>query len=174
MNEEIRKAIIAMMEGKIPIVSAWCKVKAVNGKTCDVIIDDDEGLLIKGILIGYDKSGVVVKPKLNTDVLVLFVTKTSGAVVMIEQTEDVEIFGSGFSGLVKVGKLKDKLNAIENKVNALISAFNSHVHPVIGALPAAPPVPPTTSATLAPVAPPLTPTEQVEIENEKVKHGAGN
>lgn len=66
-------------------------------------------------------------------------------------------------GLVKVIELTEKLNALENKVNQIISAFNSHTHILTlstGTGSAAP--------TASPVSGTLTPTQRADIENEKI------
>lgn len=68
-------------------------------------------------------------------------------------------------GLVKVIDLTTKLNNLENKVNALLSAFNSHTHILTltsGTGTAAP--------TVAPVAGTLTPTVRGDIEDTKITH----
>lgn len=120
-KEEIRKAVISIMEGKIPVVSSWCTVKAVDwaNKTCDVIIDDDEDLLITKILLGFSDQGVVTKPKVNTDVLVMWIdnTKTNGAVVMVQEAEDVNIMGDSFGPIPVVTNIVDRLNALEQDNN---------------------------------------------------------
>lgn len=65
-------------------------------------------------------------------------------------------------GMVKVNDILTKLNNLENKVNAIISAFNSHVHTGV-----------TTGAGSSGVTPTsitgtLTPTTKSEIENNKI------
>lgn len=102
-----------MMEGLIPINSSWCKVKEVEDQTCTV---EDEGLEIPGILLGFDKSGVIIYPKVNSDVLVAFIdnTNTMGAVIMVEETDDMEIMGKNFGGIPILQKILDNMNAIKN------------------------------------------------------------
>ena len=126
-TEEIRKAVISILEGKIPLISSWCTVKAINGTVCDVILDGDEDLLIPDVLLGFDKSGMVIKPQVNTDVLVLFIdnTKTNGAVVMVEQTDTIELMGNEFDGLPKVNSVVEKMNNLENDLNTLKNALGT-------------------------------------------------
>ena len=59
-----------------------------------------------------------------------------------------------------------KLNAIENKVNTIITTFNAHTH--VASSFGAPTTPPP-----SPVVGTLTPTQVNELENKKVKHGNG-
>lgn len=65
-------------------------------------------------------------------------------------------------GLVKVEQILEKINNLESKVNAIITAFNSHVHTGV-----------TTGAGSSAVSPTqvsgaLTPTTKSEIENTKI------
>lgn len=83
------------------------------------------------------------------------------------QISDGEIIlnDGAMGGLVKVIELTQKLNNLENKVNAIISAFNSHTHVLTlttGTGTAAP--------TAAPVSGTLTPTQRADIEDTKVVH----
>mgnify|MGYP000278753037 CR=1 FL=1 len=124
MSKELfRKAILSIMEDKIPLNSTWCTVKAVDAakKTCNVILDDDENLLLEEILLGYDKSGCVILPKLNTDVLVQFIdnTKTIGYVICVQETDNVEILGSNFGEIAVTSQLRAKINALETQINNL-------------------------------------------------------
>lgn len=168
-KEDIRKSVLAMMEGKIPLNSAWCTVKTINGDTCDVIFDDDENLIISDILLGFDKSGVIVKPIVNTDVLVLFInnTRTNGAVVMVEETDGIEIMGNEFDGIPKVAALLSEINDLKTVINDLKTVFTGWT-----------PVPNDGGAALkaavtAWASQQLQPTQQSTIENDKVKHGKG-
>lgn len=74
----------------------------------------------------------------------------------------VEFNGGQLGGMVKVIDLTEKLNNLENLVNNLIGLYNLHTHPVISE--GAPTGP--TGSTEGTV---LTPTEQAEIENLKIK-----
>lgn len=168
-SEEIRKAIRAMMEGLIPINSSWCKVKKVEDQTCTV---EDEGLEIPGILLGFDKSGVIIYPKVNSDVLVAFIdnTNTMGAVIMVEETDDMEIMGKNFGGIPILQKIQDNLNAIKNYLsvekNAISSAFAA-----IGAGTSANGAAGQSSFNAAMASQTI---NFSDMENKKVKHGDGS
>lgn len=169
-KQEVRRAVLAMLAGEMPFVSDWCKVKAVDwdNKTVDVYLDDEEELVIEKILLGFDKSGFIGKPAVGTNVLVLFVTRTSGAVVAYEKMDDAELWGNEYGGIPIVEKLVDRLNKIEDKVNGVISNFNGHTHAYFpGPLAQAASSPPA-----APIAGQLTETQVNDIEGD-VKHGKG-
>lgn len=164
--EKIRRAIIAIIEGKIPLNSTWAKVKSVSGQTCTITIDE---LDIENILLGFDKSGVIVYPVIGSDVLVMFIdnSKTNGAVVYVKETDKIEIMGNAKGGLAIVGSLTQQYNKIEQDLNLLKQVLTTWV-PVAqdggAALKAA-------SATWAGSL--LTQTIDSDIENDKVKHGQG-
>lgn len=93
-------------------------------------------------------------PEIGSTVFII-----DGIIVGYSDLSELWLRGNQFEGLVKVSDLVTKLNNLENKVNALLSAYNVHTHASSGA----PPVP-TVAGT-------LTPTIQNDIENPLVKHG---
>jgi hypothetical protein len=170
--ELIRKTVRAMVEGMIPLNSAWCTVKSVdsNKRTCDVYLDGDKDLVIEEILLGFDKSGVIVKPKVNSDVLVMFVnnTKTIGAVVMVEKTDSVEIMGTNFGGIPKINPLKTELQKLDAKITTVKTAAGSAIGTLSGIIDSG------TSGTAYNAAVAALPTQDLtQLENEKVKMGNG-
>lgn len=164
--DKIRKAIIAIIQGQIPLNSTWGKVKSVSGQFCTVIIDELE---VKKILLGFDKSGVIVYPKLNTDVLIVFTdnTRTRGAVVVVKETDRIEIMGSANGGLVISDKAKEQYNKIEQSLNDLKQVFIAWT-PVSQDGGAA-----LKTAIATWMADPLIETQASDIESNKVKHGNG-
>lgn len=178
MNEEIRKAILAMLAGAIPLNSTWCTVISIDGQKCTVSIDDLE---IEDILLGFDKSGVIVYPKINTDVLVAFIdnSKTNGAVIYVQETDKIEIMGNvnGGIGLTakiaeRIKRLEDSFASYEAKYNAHLTVYNTHVHAggvLSGGLTGS-----TTPDSVNASSENLTPrTDQDYISNSKVLHGNG-
>lgn len=98
------------------------------------------------------------------------VTMKDGKTFMINK-EVIELNGNNLGGLVMVEGALDKINQLENKVNDLISKFNSHTHlyvapsiPIPG-----PPIP--TAPVVVPEVPIAPTTVKSDLENEKVKHG---
>lgn len=93
-------------------------------------------------------------PEIGSTVFVV-----DGIIVGYSDLSELWLRGNQFEGLVKVSDLVTKLNNLENKVNDLLTAYNTHTHASSGA----PPVPTVAGA--------LTPTNQNDIENPLVKHG---
>lgn len=93
----------------------------------------------------------------------------SGVLIEIEDTkllisDGLTKFNEGdLGGLVKVIELTKKLNDLENKVNQIISAFNSHTHILTLSTGTG-----TAAATASPVSGTLTPTQRGDIENTKI------
>lgn len=87
-----------------------------------------------------------------------------------EQTrEGFMLNGGKLGGLVKIQELVKRMNAIEDKLNNLISSVKTHTHPPIPLAPAgAAPVLP--SLNLSALTPLLEKTQQGKLEDEKVKH----
>ena len=93
-------------------------------------------------------------PEIGSTVFVV-----DGIIVGYSDLSELWLRGNQFEGLVKVSDLVTKLNNLEDKVNDLLTAYNTHTHASSGA----PPVP-TVPGT-------LTPTTQNDLENPLVKHG---
>jgi hypothetical protein len=134
-----------------------CSVEAVTGKATTTI----DGVELQTTV----SDGLLIVPKVDSEVKVLFSTYTTPFIVQFGDVEKMYIaaeliqFNDGaLNGMVKVTELTTKLNNLENKVNGIISSFNSHLHTSGGA--GAPTTPPT-----APISGTLTPTNQADIEN---------
>lgn len=168
MNEEIRKAILAMLAGAIPLNSTWCTVISIDGQKCKVSIDDLE---IEDILLGFDKSGVIVYPKINTDVLVAFIdnSKTNGAVIYVQETDKIEIMGSNYGGIPIIDEIKNNLDAIKNYLSTEKSAISA-AFLAIGAGTSANGASGQSSFDSAMASQVITFND---MENQKVKHGNG-
>jgi len=132
-------------------------VEAVTGKATTTI----NGVELQTTI----SDGLLMIPKIDSEVKVLFSTYTTPFIVQFGDLDKIYIaaeliqFNDGaLKGLVKVVELKTKLNNLENKVNSIISAFNSHTH--TSTLVGTPTTPPT-----VPISGTLTPTTQADIEN---------
>jgi aromatic ring-opening dioxygenase LigB subunit len=134
-----------------------CSVEAVTGKATTNI----EGVELQTTV----SDGILVIPKKDSEVKVLFSTYTTPFIVQYGEVEKVIIspdlvqFNDGaLGGMVKVKELTKKLNALENKVNSIVSTFNSHTH--TSGSSGAP-----TTPTSSPISGTLTPTQVADIEN---------
>jgi hypothetical protein len=106
--------------------------------------------------------GLVIEPKVDSMVYILSSKYTLPFIVQYSDIVSLTMNGNEFGGLVKVIELTKKINALENKVNDLITNFNAHSHLSSGS--------PTSGPSVS-VSGTLTPTQQKEIENIVIKHG---
>lgn len=109
--------------------------------------------------------GLYVIPSVGSKVIVHQISDQDYYVSMFSQIDEVDFFDGSLGGMTKVITLTTKLNNLENKVNSIINTFNAHVHSGV-----------TTGGGTSAITPTLvsgtlTPTNQVEIENAKIKNG---
>jgi hypothetical protein len=122
-------------------------------------------------LMAETEDGLLLVPEIGSSVIVAYNNELIPFVVMYSGIESATFWVNGvitlkdgtLGGIPIVGALLQKINALENKVNQLLQAYNAHVHtdPVSG----------STGTPSIPVAGTLTPTQLVDIENKNVTHG---
>lgn len=133
-------------------------------KTCEVKTIADEMNIFDVRLLANSGNGLLVVPAVDSVVGVCMINEIEGYVSLFSQIESIQCGDGSFDGLVKVAELTSKLNVIENKVNAMISVFNTHIHTATSAT--GPTTPPTTNQS-----PTISTTSQADIENDKITHG---
>lgn len=141
----IREAIRRLAQGAMQTVSVVCTVDSVDRKarTVDCTPIDESAPLLGVNLQANQKSGfgIVAYPKVGSYVVVGFIADgAAGAVLLADEIESFELViddtkveidkdgirlnGGALGGLVKVVELTGRLNAIEQDLNALKTAFN--------------------------------------------------
>ena len=152
MDEKIRTAI-RKIAGNGSTQAQVCEVVSVNtnSRTAKVVFNGVEYDVQLAPAIGDQLLQI---PEVGSTVFVI-----NGIIVGYSDLSELWLRGNQFEGLVKVSDLVTKLNNLENKVNTILSSYNTHTHASSGA----PPVPTITGT--------LTPTQQTDIENPNVKHG---
>ena len=151
--------------------SLVCTVKSydTDTKTCYCIpINNDADIQQVRINPQSNLDGFIIFPKLNSLVLVSFLSDSSAYIAMFSEVDEVHLAGAEYGGIVKVENLTSKLNNIENNINNLITAITAWV-----------PVPSDGGAALkvaltAWLTSSLTPTVRGNLENLVVKHGSGD
>lgn len=132
-------------------------------RTCVVLVDNGVELTCK--LMAQVGDGVLLIPSVGSTVLVAYSTYNNAYVVCYSDLDTIWLKGDEYGGLVRVAELTTKLNNLENKVNALLASYNTHVHTGVTTGPGSSgPTPSQVSGT-------LTPTTATEISNPNVKHG---
>lgn len=100
--------------------------------------------------------------QMDADGLLLEIADTK---VLIEDGQ-ITLNDGALGGLVKVIDLVTKLNDLENKVNELLAAYNSHTHILTLSTGTG-----TAAPTATQVSGTLTPTQRADIENDKIIQG---
>jgi hypothetical protein len=175
MKNDILNAI--RQAAKLPgAFSVLATVSAVDTEenTCDCVPMYEAPDLLDVKLFPRDedgemKKGLLLVPKVGSVVVVSFINnQDTGFISMCSEVDEIHLNGENYKGLVKIEELVDKLNALENKVNTIISTFNAHTHPYVDSG-----SPAVTSVTATLVAGTLTPTQVADLENDTVLHGDG-
>ena len=169
-KEDTVRLIIGTVES-VDEDKAICSVKIQNDVTLpNVSLQASicDGLLIVPV---KDSTVYVLTSKYNTPLVIQwsdidkFMLQVGDSYLEVNNDGSFQFNDGSFDGLVKVGELVKKINALENLLNGFISIYNTHTHTAssFGA--------PTTvpSAIESQQINPI--TQQQDIENDKIKHG---
>ena len=176
-TEQVRYALKTALKDLSPKFCKVCTVKNVSADTatglmiCDVVSIEDN-TIIEDVRLCADfqqtstDAGLILVPTLGSIVIVSFLGDAEAYVSMVSVVDKIFLNGNEYGGLVEVINLVTKLNALENTLNAFINDYDKHTHtgPFAG-----------TTATPIPVGPAIISpiTQQSDLENITVKHGAG-
>jgi voltage-gated potassium channel Kch len=173
-EQDLKQSIKDIVFDGEELYSVICTVKSVEFPTCTVQPLDDE-IEIDGIrLIADDKEkGIINVPTVESIVIVTFLDASNGFISLLSEIDSIGLRGDAFKGLVKIEDLVSKINRIENKLNSLITKFNSHIHVTTATAGLAPPI-----GVIGTISPTVTqetaiaPTTTVDdLENKNVTHG---
>lgn len=171
MTKEEEKLINGLrILGRIPVILEPATVVSVDtdNLTCVVELADETEISDVRLKAAIDEvtDGIVQIPVVGSTVLVGSIgNKVSvRAVIMVSEVEETLFNGGENGGLIKISELVTKLNNLENKVNDIVSKFNSHVHTGVTTGGG------SSGTTPTAVSGTLTPTEQGDLEDVKVKH----
>lgn len=129
-------------------------------------VNDDAQILDVRIQANFEvNKGFVCIPSNGSYVMVMMISDNDGYLSMVSQVDEIVLYSTSLGGLVTVETLTTKLNNLENKVNAIIAAYNIHTHSGVTAGGA------ITGVTSGLVSGTLTPTVRTDIENIKILHG---
>jgi len=169
MSKELRDSLRTLTTPNGNAYSKVCTVDSVDlvNLTCYCIPINDDADITEVRLMANIDNGFLLIPEVNSIVVVSFLSDSSAYVSLVSKVSEIQLNGTNYDGLVRVQELTDKLNNLENKLNDLITACSSQVVTLApsGTFPLASFF---TSVT------PLIPTQQIEIENQKVKQGNGS
>ena len=156
------KEAIQAMQPEQSIQSTLCKVVSVDGLLCDCSPINGNADMLEVRLNASGLNGFVITPKVGSYVMVTKFERFEAFISSFSDVDKIAFNGGANDGLVLVNQLVNKLNALENKVNSIITTFNTHVHAGV-----------TTGSGSSAVTPTLvtgtlTPTVKNDIENTKI------
>jgi hypothetical protein len=138
--------------------------------TCTPI---DGGAQLEGVqlqALTSNSEGLLIVPQVGSVVIIGYLDKNNAGVlqygvidkILLNVSDSIIINGGENKGLVKVKELTNKINALEQRCNDIVTALQG-VSIVLA---------PSGTFPLAPyfTMPPLQTTQQISIENEKVQH----
>lgn len=145
---------------------------SVSGGFCQVVPFDTEdengnGSPMPNVRLQSNSgNGIILTPADGSVVVIGKLIEPDYCVLLYSSLVNIQMLDGSYGGLVEVANLTSKLNNLENKVNNIISVFNTHVHTgvVTGSGSSA------TTPTL--ISGTLTPTNRGDIENTKITHGS--
>ena len=169
-KEDTVQLIIGTVES-VDEDKAICSVKIQNDVTLpNVSLQASicDGLLIIPVV---DSTVYVLTSKYNTPLVIQwsdidkFMLQVGDSYLEVNNDGTFQFNDGSFDGLVKVGELVKKINALENLLNGFITIYNSHTHTASSF--GSPTTVPSAieSQQISPI------TQQQDIENDKIKHG---
>lgn len=168
----------SVKKGTVDRVACTCTAVLSNGveiegvKLRATIDNSDEGIIvfpkdeswIRIALIENNENNVFV---VQYSEIAAFQMKKSGFKMEVKDNGDLEFNDGTFDGLVKIGKLLEKLNRLEDKLknhqHAYVPFPGGVAAPLVLTAPALAAIPPDSTLTFAN-------TSIAELENKKIKH----
>lgn len=171
--------------GADPVRMMKCTVDSVDAakRLCMVSPINDNMESFRAYLMAQVDDGVLILPKVGSTVKVLFSNMNAPTVIQFSSIDKVfivtgdstllvyadglELYGNNFGGLVKVEALVQKINALENIINNLMTSVTSV--PTPGTLADATTLKAGILTGLGSGIPAI--TNRSQLENTKVQHG---
>jgi uncharacterized protein YoxC len=142
-----------------------CEVLGVEGRFCDCLPIEENGIIYDVMLQTEEKSGVLMVPAIGSKVVVTLQSKTRAFVSAYGELQSIKFLDGTFGGVVKVQELVEKLNTLEQDINSLKNAFNTWVVVANDGGAA------LKSAAGSWAGDNLTETTVADIENNRIRHG---
>ena len=108
--------------------SLLCTVKSYDSatKTCYCVpIGNFAEIYNVKVIADNTKDGIFIQPSVNSIVEVTIGTDGSSFISMFSKVDIIHLAGVNYGGLAQTANITTRLNLIETKVNALITAINT-------------------------------------------------
>lgn len=165
IQEAIQKLSGTFAADRVYYIDAAVKSVDEKARTCIVVATSGKaGNEFTARLMASVDDGILIVPAIDSTVVVSGSDFVAPSIVQYSEVEKIILRGGDLGGLVKVIELTKKLNNLENKLNSLITKYNTHTHNVTA-------VGSPTGPGLQPETGTLTPTQRTDIENKSITHG---
>lgn len=169
-NRSIQEAIQILsgthLADKVYFIDAIVKSVDEQARTCVVVaLSGKAGNEFTTRLMASVDDGVLIIPAVESTVVISMSDFNTPAIVQYSEVEKIVLRGGDLGGLVKVIKLTEKLNNLEELLNDLVEKYNTHTHAGVTSGSS------STAVTTAIETGIITPTQRNEIENDKINHG---
>lgn len=94
------------------VYSVVCTVSNVTNESCDCTPVNGDADFIGVRLQASVSTGIIIKPKDGSIVIVTMINKTTGYVAMFSEVDSIVLNGDNYDGLVRVNDLTTKLNQL--------------------------------------------------------------
>lgn len=105
-------------------------VKAVDGNTCTVLLDDIEliGVRLRASIV-ENSNQMLITPKIGSVVVLGSLSGDLNDLVILrcDEIESIIINGGTLGGLIKINELKTQLDKMTARIDGILSAINSGV-----------------------------------------------
>ena len=170
MSKDLIDALRSITKQNNDGFSKVCTVDSVDltNLTCYCVpINGDADIQEVRLMANID-NGFLLIPKVDSVVVVSFLSDSSAYVSMVSKVSEIQLNGTNYGGLIRVAELTTKLNNLENAFNQHMTLYNLHTHAGVTAGSS------TTTPVVVPDTQTLTPTIEADLENTTVLHGNGN
>jgi hypothetical protein len=160
MSKELRDSLKKLTTPNGDAYSKVCTVESVDlvKLTCYCIPINDDADITEVRLMANIDNGFLLIPKVNSIVVVSFLSDSSAYVSMVSKVSEIQLNGTNYGGLIKIDEQTTKLNQLVSELQAQLVLIAAGI--VAG------------GGTYTPAT--LTPFNKLDYENTTVKQGNGS
>lgn len=169
-TNQIRDAIKRLASEGEEMYSIACKVKSVEGETCDCEPLNGDSDILEVSLVAGSGDQILITPVIGSTVFVSWLSKDIAFVSLFGDIKEIELKGSANGGVPVGQSISTRLNLIEADLNVLKGVFSGWVVPLSQGGPPDGGLALKTAVTSW-AGKTLVPTVKTQIESTTVKHG---
>ena len=169
-TNQIKEAIQRLANEGEEVYSIACKVKSVDGETCDCSPLNGDSDILEVSLVAGAGTQILITPVIGSTVFVSWLSKNIAFVSLFSDVKSIDLRGDANGGVPISGDIATRINIIESDINALKAVFSGwQPSPAQGLAPDGGIT--LKTAIAAWFGKTLIPTVKTQIESTTVKHG---